>query len=98
MAANMQNMAGAGHMLQQHTQQMRNPNSQVHSSIFTRLSNAPTPPMGWQTQVSVSDRMARTLDLYATPILSFVSFRPRPPARPVPVSIADHVSFLDAET
>lgn len=73
MAANMQHMAGAGHMMQQQMQQMhqhmRKNTNQYQTTIFQRLSSTPVPPGGWQASISINDRMGKTMELYASPQL-----------------------------
>lgn len=68
MAANM-HMAGAGPLmttqqqmqLQQHA---RSSATQYGHTIMARLQNTPIPPTGWQSTMSLNDRVGRALELY----------------------------------
>lgn len=65
MAANMQqHMAGAGQMM---PQQLRRPNAtQLQQLVYQNLvqNTPPTNGMSWQSNVSIPDRMGKTMDLY----------------------------------
>jgi hypothetical protein len=64
MAANMQHMAGAGQMM---PQQVRRPNNnQIQQMVYQNLVQNTPPPnsMGWQSNVTINDRMGKTLNLY----------------------------------
>lgn len=63
MAANMQHMAGAGQM---GPQQMRKPMpGQLQQIVYQNLVQNTAPPNGltWQSNVSIGDRLGKTLDL-----------------------------------
>ncbi|KAJ3488671.1 hypothetical protein NLG97_g6159 [Lecanicillium saksenae] len=69
MAANMQHMAGAGHMLsqqqqlqlQQHTRSNAN---QYGQTIMARLQATAVPTTGWHATMTMNDRVGRALELY----------------------------------
>ncbi|KAM3530472.1 hypothetical protein NHJ13051_001305 [Beauveria bassiana] len=68
MAANMQHMAGAGHMMSQqqqqmHMQQARANANQYGQTILARLTNSRVPPQDWHATVPMNDRVGRTLEL-----------------------------------
>lgn len=65
MAANMQQMAGAGQMI---PQQLRRPTTnphQIQQLVYQKLLQHSQPPNGltWQGNVSLNDRMGKTMDL-----------------------------------
>ena len=66
MAANMQHMAGAGQMM---PQQLRKPTvNQLPQVVYQTLTQS-TPPLNagtWQSNVVISDRMSKTMDLYVS--------------------------------
>lgn len=70
MAANMQHMAGAGHMMTQQQQQMqlqqhaRSNANQYGQTIMARLSSTAVPPAPWHASVPMNDRVGKTLELY----------------------------------
>lgn len=69
MAANMQHMVGGGQMMQQQQQQqqMRKPSgNQIQQIVYQNLVQHTQPFTGpcWQTNVAISDRMGKTLNLY----------------------------------
>jgi hypothetical protein len=69
MAANMQQMAGAGQMM---PQQLRRPTAnshQIQQMVYQNLLQNSQPPNGltWQGTVSLNDRMGKTMDLYVFP-------------------------------
>ena len=64
MAANMQQMAGAGPMM---PQQLRRPTShQLQQLVYQNLLQNSQPAHGstWQANVSLNDRMGKAMDLY----------------------------------
>lgn len=68
MAANMQQMAGAGQMM---PQQLRRPPTNTHQLqqlVYHNLLQNSQPPNGltWQGSVSLNDRMGKTMDLYVS--------------------------------
>ncbi len=66
MAANLQQMAAAGQMMPQ--QQLRRPGlTPGHLSAIVTQSIAQNGPvsMGWQSNVQLSERMGKTVQLYA---------------------------------
>ncbi|PMB69428.1 hypothetical protein BM221_004070 [Beauveria bassiana] len=70
MAANMQHMAGAGHMMSQqqqqmHMQQARANANQYGQTILARLTNSRVPPQDWHATVPMNDRVGRTLELFS---------------------------------
>lgn len=68
MAANMQHMAGAGQMMQQQQQQQQHqmPKPQLQQIVYQNLvqNTQPFTGISWQANVTISDRMGRTLNLY----------------------------------
>jgi hypothetical protein len=66
MAANMQQMAGVGQMM---PQQLRRPpasSHQIQQLVYQNLLQNSQPPNGltWHANVSLNDRMGKTMDLY----------------------------------
>lgn len=70
MAANMQHMAGVGQMM---PQQMRKPSNthQLQQYVYQHLLQNSQPPNGltWQSNVSLNDRMGKTMELCVQPSL-----------------------------
>lgn len=66
MAANMQHMAGAGQMMQQQPMRKPTPN-QLQQIVYQNLVQHTQPFTGicWQANVAISDRMGKTMNLYA---------------------------------
>jgi len=77
MAANLQQMAAVGQMMQQQQprrpHQQTGPMQQLGPVIVQALTNQGPAPMGWQSAVSVSERMGKVVSLYV------VTLSPSPP-------------------
>ncbi|TQW00043.1 hypothetical protein IF1G_02257 [Cordyceps javanica] len=70
MAANMQHMAGAGHMISQQQQMQMQQHARVNANqygqtILARLTSTPVPPADWHATVPMNDRVGRTLELFS---------------------------------
>ncbi|GAO13169.1 hypothetical protein UVI_02025240 [Ustilaginoidea virens] len=80
MAANMQQMAGAGQMM---PQQLRRPQTshQLQQMVYQNLLQNARPANGltWQGNVSLNDRMGKTMDLYVPRSLWTPAISPDPP-------------------
>ena len=67
MAANMQNMANAGHLMAQQQQQQRSKvSAQIASHVYQYLAQN-TPQyngMAWQANMTISDRMGKIVEMY----------------------------------
>lgn len=63
MAANMPQMAGNGHMMQ-------NGQRQLQAAVFSQLTNNPIQLQGWQAAVNVTDRFGKIMNLYVLNLLT----------------------------
>lgn len=58
MAANMPQMAGNGHIMQQNGQR------QLQAVVYNQLMSNPPPLQGWQSGINVADRFGKTMNLF----------------------------------
>jgi hypothetical protein len=58
MAANMPQMAGNGHIMQQNGQR------QLQAVVYNQLMSNPPPIQGWQSGINVADRFGKTMNLF----------------------------------